>query len=53
VSVGLEYKSVDSTPSDKELEVSRTEMVVLIYILYKDHDKEEFEDIKEVTIIRQ
>jgi hypothetical protein len=25
VSVGLEYKSVDSTPSDKELEVSRKE----------------------------
>ena len=29
VSVGLEYKSVDSTSSDKELEVSRKEMVVL------------------------
>jgi hypothetical protein len=29
VSVGLEYKSVDSTPSDKELEVSRKEIVVL------------------------
>ena len=29
VSVGLEYKSVDSTPYDKELEVSRKEMVVL------------------------
>jgi hypothetical protein len=27
VSVGLEYKSVDSAPSDKELEVSRKEMV--------------------------
>jgi hypothetical protein len=29
VSVGLEYKSVDSSPSDKELEVSRKEMVLL------------------------
>jgi hypothetical protein len=29
VSVGLEHTSVDSSPSDKELEVSRKEMVVL------------------------
>jgi hypothetical protein len=29
IGVGREYKSVDSTPSDKELEVSRKEMVVL------------------------
>ena len=29
VSIGLKYKSVDSTPSDKELEVSKKEMVVL------------------------
>jgi hypothetical protein len=29
VSVGLGYKSVDCSPSDKELEVSRREMVVL------------------------
>ena len=29
MSVGLEYKSVDCSPSVKELEVSRKEMVVL------------------------
>jgi len=39
VSVGLEYKSVDSTPSDKELEVSRKEMVVLVRNFMSELDR--------------